>query len=235
MPSNRKTAKTSGSADITLRMEELTNQFQRQMDDFKGELTRARGTDSEAAGNYTVDDLSIRFDGFQEFINCEIERIKKDIVELRKSVEFNDQLHARNKLIIYGLKVEENESSSSLLEKTIQTLNINLKNKNIVIDKNQVRDCYRYGRRRDSTKDRPVLLEFVHTWNRNLIFFNKSVFKGSKVVIGELLLGQRYDIYREAKKTYNRDCWTVNGKTIVLINGEKRIIHSLDDLKTGEK
>lgn len=150
----------------------------------------------------------------------------------RGLLKFSLQL-CKNKLLIYGVVESKEENSHNIIDSTLQILNNKLTSRGIIIDKNQVNDCYRYGRNRSSInpdKHRPVLLEFTHTWNRNNVYFNKSAFRGTKVVISELLIGPRYDIYREAKKRYNKNCWTVNGKVFICVDGEKRLIRNITDL-----
>lgn len=241
MPANKKSKKTS-DGDISFRMEELSNHFQREMERFKSELSQAQGAsvDRSGEGNFNLEDLSVRFNDFQKSINLDLEmmrgqisRLVTSLREVKNSVDIINQKHCKNKLLVYGIREDKDENFNTLIEGTLQTLNASLAAKNLVIDRNQLSDCYRYGKRHKS-KNRPVLLEFTQAWNRNTIYFSKSAFKGSKVVISELLTGSCYDIYREAKKRHSNNCWTVNGKIFVNINGEKRIIRSLDDLNSGE-
>lgn len=241
MPTNKKTKKTA-SGDITLRMDELTSHFQREMEEFKNELTQAsRGAVSGPAENSSLDDLLIRFEDFQKSVCSDLEKIKGQILQLQKSVselkrstEVQSQRLCKNKLLIYGVVESKGENSRSLIESTLQILNDKLTSKGIIMDKTQINDCYRYGKKRisdtNSDKHRPVLLEFTHTWNRNNVYFNKSAFRGTKVVITELLTGTRYDTYREAKKQYNKNCWTVNGNVFICVDGEKRLIRDIADL-----
>lgn len=237
MPTNKKSGKTS-SSDISLRMEEITNSFQRQMDDFKNQLALARGAEGSLDGKSMIGELSHRFAVFENSVAADLEMIKVQISQLctsvemlNKSVDVSNGRFCRNKLLVYGLKEAASESSSELVDKIVRILNSTLGSKNIAINKEQIVDCYRYGKNHNnSDKHRPVLLEFVHLWRRNLIFFNKSLFKGSKLVIAELLVGQRYDIYREARKRFRGNCWTVNGNIFICINGVKRLIRSLSDL-----
>lgn len=239
MPGNKKSKKTSGG-DISLRMEELSNRFQREMDQFKSELSQAQGIDLSGEGNSSLEDLSVKFTDFQKTINRELEVMRGQISllvaslgEVKDSIDTINRGRCKNSLLVYGIKEEKDENFSSLIERTLQTLNVSLAAKNIVLNKNLLSDCYRYGKRRKSG-NRPVLLEFTQTWNRNNIYFSKSAFKGSKVVITELLAGSCYAIYREAKKLHGNNCWTVNGRVFVNVNGEKRMVRSLDDLNSHD-
>lgn len=240
MPSNKRSGKTS-SSDISLRMEEITNSFQRQMDDFKSQLALARGAEGSLEGKSMIGELSQKFASFENSIAADLEMIKVQISQLctsveilNKSIDANGRRFCRNKLLIYGLEDATSESSSELVDKIVRNLNSTLASKNIVINKEQIANCYRYGKNSNNTdRRRPVLLEFVHLWRRDLIFFNKSLFKGSKLVIAELLVGQRYAIYREARKLFRGNCWTVNGNIFVSIDGVKRLIRGLSDLDVG--
>lgn len=239
MPGNKKSKKTS-EGDISLRMEELSNHFQREMDRFKNELSQAQGIDLGGEGSFSLENLSVKFGDFQKSVNLDLENIRGQIsrlitslAEVKSSIDIIHQKHCKNKLLVYGIREEKDENFSNLIEVTLQTLNSGLATRNVVIDKNQLSDCYRYGKRHGS-KNRPVLLEFTQAWNRNNVYFNKSALKGSKVVISELLTGACYDIYREAKKRYSNNCWTVNCRIFVNINGKKRTIRSLDDLNSDE-
>lgn len=237
MPGNRKTSKKD-THDISIRMEELSERFQKEMDRFKSELTEARGVDSTAGGTGSINELSIKFSDFQKTINLDLDLMKEQISQVLSSVndikhamDVNGQNYCRNKLLIYGIKEEETERSGSvLIDKVVNILNSRLGAKGIVVDRNQISDCWRYGRKRGGSKSRPVLLEFTQIWNRNNVYFNKSVFKGAGVIISELLTGSRYAIYREAKKRHDKNCWTVNGKIFVCVDGVKSIIHKITEL-----
>lgn len=108
-------------------------------------------------------------------------------------------------------------------------VNKSIKDKADEIVRNDISDCYRYGKV-DVNRPRPVVIEFVRVLKRGEVFRNKSAFKGTKVVISEFLTKRRHSLFREARKRYDKNCWTVNGNVYVNVNGSKRVIKDISEL-----
>lgn len=239
MPYTRKSAKNvSNSDNITTRVDRLSAHFQSEMDKFRKELTTVRQSDtnSEPRDVSTTNELLLKFNEFQhnmeldmQALRAQIESLSATITETARYTDRNLQQSHRSKLLVYGIPESDGEGTEALMNKVINVVNKQMKSKNVEIQLQDISDCYRYGKRR-ADKPRAIFVDFVRIFRRNLVYNNKSAFKGSKVLIAEYLTKARFEIFKEAKRRFNRDCWTLNGDVFVSINGVKRLVRGLQDL-----
>lgn len=102
-----------------------------------------------------------------------------------------------------------------------------------VIQKSDIVDCYRFGKKdKHKHKIRPIIVEFLHVWKRNEIFYEKSALKTTKVFISELLSADCYKLYREIREKFSGECWTKNGKVVFIMNGRKYFVSNRDEYNT---
>lgn len=239
MPKTRSNTKfVSTGDDVTSNVDCLTNRFEKEMDKFRAELNTVRRSDAfaETEDVATLEDLHKRFEEFQATMETEVKALRERVASLSKSVsdmartaDANLQHSYRNKLLIYGIPEGDNENAESLVETILTHVNDKLKIRNIGLKEHDISDCHRHGKRR-SDKPRAVVIDFVRVRQRNLFYGHKSVFKGTRVVVAEYLTKTRFAIFNEARKRFNRDCWTINGRVFANIDGRKRSINDLSDL-----
>ncbi|KAJ8914711.1 hypothetical protein NQ315_017421 [Exocentrus adspersus] len=128
----------------------------------------------------------------------------------------------KNKLLVYGANEKPNED---LFVIVINIFNNKLSKQ---ILKTDLVNCYRYGKKIEN-KTRPILVEFLHVWKRNDVFYAKSALKNSNQAIAELLTNRRYELYREARGKFKNDCWTKNGVIIFIMDKRKHFVSSFEE------
>lgn len=224
--------------DMADSVKRLSDHFQSEMEKFREELTAVRQTDevAEPTDVTTVDCLLQKFNTFQHSMDSQLRALRKEveslnglIAETTRSIDRNLQQSYRSKLLVYGLPDSDENDSEALLKKVVNCLNSHLKNRGIEITERDIGDCYRLGKKRGD-KPRVIFVDFTRAYTRNLVFSNKSAFKGSSILVAEYLTRTRFSIFVEAKRRYNKDCWTLNGNVFVKKNGAKCIISDLKDL-----
>lgn len=240
MPSTRNRSNKSQSnvndgvnaAIVGEQIKNLGDRFQSEMDIFRKELERARGSTGTTgiAGENAIDTLLERFLHFEATVTAELKRIgdrvetmSSSLASLQMAVDATEQKALKSGLLVYGIEESSGSTSAAdLIAKTLTCLNKHLSARNVNICEADISNAYFFGRKGNTDKPRPVLLEFTRIWCRDLLYFNKSAFKGSKIVISEVLTRSRHVMYLEAKRKFGKNCWTVNGSIFVHINGSRR-------------
>lgn len=172
--------------------------------------------------NVTVDCDSIfnKIDLLQERVNSEILIIKCDIDkaldQLSEMVDSHAQKSNANNVIIYGV---EERDEGCVYDSIQQLFTSKLQCR---VDKSDVNSVHRIGRKVNG-KTRPLVVEFMRKWQRDEIFKLKSKFKGTKIVMVEMLTKQRLELFGLVRKKYGPKCWTHNGEIFLSI--EDRIVH----------
>lgn len=237
----RKGATSGAAGDITSQVDRLSSHFQSEMDKFRKELITTRQLDSASASetgdDATVDELLARFTEFQNNINAEMQELRSQIDSLCTSMKESTlrmdrdlQQSFRNKLLIYGIpEVEKENNIEALMATVVKVVNNQMRSKGVEIQEVDISDCYRWGKKRPD-KPRPILVNFLRIYKRNLVYNNKSSFKGSKILIAEYLTSPRFALFKETKRRFSKDCWTRNGDIFVSVNGVRRLIRDLKDL-----
>lgn len=230
------TAKINEGA-INSRIGELEDLFAKQLNDFKNEIVNLKRSDNTARSPQVLDDLEIRFNIFEESTKKSIEEFKMQVSEiangfkeLNQQFDNSTQISYKSSLLIYGISESEKGDLTSVV---ITLINSQL---NMSLQKTDVYDCYRYGAK-SGDKFRPVVIEFVHAWVRNDVFYKKSSFKGTNYVFSERLTTQRYQVYREARAKLKNDCWTKNGKIAFIWKNKKYLVTNNTQFNTiiGQK
>lgn len=249
MPSTRSTKNKTdvfvddSVSDIENRMEQMAVQFQKEMEGFKTKLARAQDPEkdaacaSEADSGPSIDELSNSFSDFEKRVNKELNALQVQVHMLNKSlnqvkliVDNNLQWSYRNRILMYGIPEDNSQTITSLMKLAVGLINEKISDKGVELQIADIADCYRYGRSKPNMH-RPVLIEFMRPFVRNRVFTNKSAFKGSDIVLSEYLTKTRHAIFREARRRYRKDSWTMNGNIFVKTNnGEKKRIDDISEL-----
>lgn len=214
-------SKDTESEDITLRITNLETHFSKELDTFKGLMHNLKTGGSHTGTN--IEQLINSFGKFEEHILVELESLKSQVSEkfnhLDSNVDVSLQHAHKNKLLIYGINEKAKED---LLNVVINLFNDKF---NKQIDKKDLADCYRLGKK-VKDKNRPVVVEFLRLWERNEIFYDKATLKGSRMVIAELLTAQRYKLYREVRSKFQNNCWSKNGVIVFIKDNKKYFVSS---------
>lgn len=146
--------------------------------------------------------------------------VEKELINLRYN-QLEQQTKLKN-LRIYGIKESTNENPTVLVSDILKT---KLGLHNMSLD-----ECYRLGTPQEGS-NRPILATFKSMQQRNLVFFNKKKFKGSKVVVTEDLTKNTYDLLMFAKENLGKQkTWTIGGKIMTKVDGKKIMIKSEEDV-----
>lgn len=212
--------------EVNKRVNQLETEFSRRLSKFKEELLGQKPSDG---ANLDFEDILNRFQQFEKTIMEEINTIKVDVSqklsELEYSVDTNTQRAYNKCLLIHGVS-----ESEEIYPAVLNLFSTKLK---ISIDKSVIADCYRLGKKDVGNKKqaRPIVVEFVHKYERDNVFYKKRVLKGTKIVITELLTRMRLQILQKCQSVYKQQCWTSNGNIIVM-DGEKKVfISNRSDMK----
>lgn len=223
-------AKNLTVKELSARMDILTENFQRDLEQFKEEIKHS--SESSAVGT-SKDELLRKFTLFEEKVNNDIKVLKEELNEVNKSsqnilheMDNYQQSDNNKKILIHG--VEEINKNEDVYSTVIDLL----KNKvGVELTKSEINNCYRLGLRSDKKK-RPIVLEFINQWRRDEVFAKKSALKGTKILISEMLTKIRYKLFLACFKSFGKNCWTHYGTTFVMVAGRKEKIYSEEQINT---
>lgn len=213
--------------ELSAKMDDISRNLYKDLKDIKEEFQKSVSTGNN---NTNQIDLITKLEIFENKANNEFELLQKELQllhETTKTIQENTdsllQSTHNKKILLHG--IDEGD------EKNIYEDVINeLKNYNVNVIKEDVCNAYRLGKKL-ANKKRPVVLEFLHQWRRDDIFYNKSTLKGSSILITEMLTKSNYKRFQECFKRFKKDCWTLHGKTVVKVRDKKIIISNDDELR----
>lgn len=160
-------------------------------------------------------------------LNEEVSVLKKDMLNLEKRMESrNDSLEQytrRNNLRMFGVQEDTKEDVEQKVRDVIK------KKLNIALEDCAVERCHRIGKLiRD--KPRPIIIKFLSYKQRNLVFRNKKLLKGSSVVIREDLCSGRLGVYKEAVKKFGSpNVWTRDGSIVIKMGNRIKTVVTVED------
>lgn len=174
-----------------------------------------------------------------EKVNREIEKLRNDFSVLEKKhgvlqedherallrLDAFEQRTKRKQLRIYGVPEDKNtdleNSVKEILRSKLEVMDVSLSH------------CYRVGRLDiNSKKPRAVVVGFDFVKERNQIYYNKKKLKGSKIVIAEELVKNRYELLLLAREKLGKgSVWTMEGEIYTKLDGKKIRLKNLKDLK----
>lgn len=221
-----KTRADKNLTKLNEKVETMADNFSKQMITFKnsiGDLPSSSGSTSQEEHFHKILE---EFSEFEKTINQQLNDLKEEIGKISSQVCDNQRFlenvqrkQNRNKLLIHGLKV----GNDSLLSEIIRLLSSQL---SINITPDNINACYRISKSDNTSKPAPVCVEFVHQWKRDEVFNKKKKFKGSKILISEVLTPNILGLFKLCRAKFNKDCWTSGGVIIVVINNERLVVRS---------
>lgn len=206
--------------ELNARIEKLETLFTKGL----SELKSASNAESDQSTVQELDNsvFGEKLKQFENIMKLSLKEIKNDLGALQaqvdKTVRQVNNFHAQqnsNMLIIYG--ISENDD----LNIYENVLNIFSNKLNVNIAKTDIKYCYRLGQKIASKKSRPVLIEFVHRWMRDQLFYSKRNLKGTKILIVEKLSSHTLELFKKVRDKMGQSSWTYGGTIYVLINDTK--------------
>lgn len=142
------------------------------------------------------------------------ESLSRENTKLANLVENINSTNRKKNIRILGVKEMAGEKPIAVVLKLFkETMKLN-------ITEESIDQVYRIGKKRED-KPRPVLVQFSNVKNRNSVFYEKKILKGTKVVILEDLTHQQTMCYKRAADIYtNKNVWTRNGRIYVKTGGQ---------------
>lgn len=161
----------------------------------------------------------------------EIDNLKKENKSLRKKTEDRvvglEQYSRRNNLRFFGVPEESGENIEHKVGEIIAG-RMNVALPDFAIDR-----CHRIGNHRDNrSKPRQIVVKFTSYKFRSLVFSNKKLLKGSKIIVAEDLCSARQTLYQEARDKFgNYKVWTRDGAVLVKsASGAIKKVFAVDEL-----
>lgn len=147
-------------------------------------------------------------------LKLEISRLRNSNISLQKKLDDTEKREKNNNLIFKGLPESDQATNDTIKQFCKEHLSV---------DDLQIRNSYRLGRK-DNTKTRPILVEFVMQDHLKSILFNKKKLKNSKINIHrDLTLNTRkkHNFLWEVKKEITK----VNKNLKIEVRGEQLIVN----------
>lgn len=150
-----------------------------------------------------------------------IQEQKSKIIMLESQMEIVQQASLCNNIRIYGLKETSNEDTRATVCRVIND-SLCLPR----ISSESMNKCFRVGKRSDKT--RPIFVEFHTRQDRNMVYSNKRLLKGSKITIKEDLHINKRTLMKEVTEMYGyRNVWSSDGLIFVKVNNRISKFNSL--------
>lgn len=196
---------------VNARLDEMAAEFKSTMDAFKSEFIIKPTSDSTED---RIDTTLPNFEIFQETILKSMNELREQVRLLKEQEELilrnaqNAEIkNNQSFLLFYGIKENNN---NNLYESILQICTNKL---NIPINKINISDCYRLGKKQQqqNSKPRPVVVQFCQRWVRDEVFFAKKKLKNSELFISELLTPFNLNLFKRSRMAYGNATWTYGG------------------------
>ncbi|CAG9815500.1 unnamed protein product [Phaedon cochleariae] len=214
--------------ELSARMDKLSELFHNGMKELEDNFNSEANASTSRSDNSNNDILFGKLKVFEKSINDSLNLFKNDLEVLK--IEMNSisdkmnniEMQRNNQfLIIHGFK----EDNDHILDGLLNLFNTKL---GIDINKFDISHVFRMGK--NTAKTRPVAVKFVRRWMRDLVFSNKKKFKGSSIVVTEMLTTDNMKIFQKARSHFKNAAWTFNGLTYVEYGGAKKVLKCENDV-----
>ncbi|KAJ8707086.1 hypothetical protein PYW08_011220 [Mythimna loreyi] len=200
-------------AKLSSCMEDLSATFSSRMDTYEKELKTVSSND---VTHKTIASLSRDFVEFKCLIWKTMTALKSQMELLTVGLDRHEMASRRQVLLLHGLAEHKDEDHTS---QAVAVLKEKMKIPNVTPA--DISSCHRLGA--DSGKPRPLLIRFSGYNLRSEVWRNKTILKGSGVVVSEFLTKPRHDMFMNARKHFGvKQCWTSEGKIIILLPDKSR-------------
>ncbi|KAK4871850.1 hypothetical protein RN001_015974 [Aquatica leii] len=147
-------------------------------------------------------------------MEASVAHLIKENESLSNELDKAQQYSRRTNIRIFGLDEVAGEN--------IEACVINAMKDKVNVTSDMIDRCHRIGRL-NKNKPRAIIVKFVNYKYKEIVFKNKKLFKGTKIIITEDLTKNRYDLFKSAREKYGiKNVWTYDG--IIKVNTSKSII-----------
>lgn len=161
-----------------------------------------------------------------------INKLEEANEDLQSKLDSLEQYSRRQCLRFYGIDENDNENVEN---KVLNIINNNLKLNEV--SRNHIDRCHRTGKKFDNSaqnqgarKPRPIIVKFVSYKQRQLVFQNKKLLKGSGIKICEDLTKTRLSLMHNVIQKYGyRNVWTLDGSIVFNHNNKKVMLRTMKD------
>lgn len=204
---------------VKLSITELAESFKDQMAAFQREI------DKSGPNNPTISSVATEFNSFKIFIMKSLEGLQTQVTLMAQQVDGLEMQSRRKILLFHGVSEADSEDTSA---RVLDILKQHLKSDLTLKD---IARSHRLGRPRNNL-NRCILVKFHDLSHRDSIWYGKTGLKGSGVTMSEFLTKPRHDVFMAARERFGvRSCFTRSGSVYVLVEGSRRCVSSLADLK----
>lgn len=221
------------TSQLSVRVNEMEEALKSGLEELKSQIT------GSSRSPETHGDVIEKLEVFKISVMQSISAIKSELTKLvNKTVMVERTLLDRqqetllNNIIIYGVAEEDGEDLLQMVPRIINSKLLNYQKPKVPFSNVDINYCRRLGKKVDGNKKpRPISVQFVNRWMRELIFKLKKHLKGSDVIITEQLVKPKLNMYNKARDTFGvKKCWSWNGNIYVCINGERKQIRNEKEL-----
>ncbi|XP_044761512.1 uncharacterized protein LOC123318829 [Coccinella septempunctata] len=159
-------------------------------------------------------------------LNAEVESLRYENNNLRRSLDAQEQYCRNRNIRIFGLKQEKDENLFSRIQK------IFIEKMNVEINSFDVEICHRVSSKGDKDGRPPaVLMQFRNVNTRLCLLKQRRLLKNTGVTMKEDLTQFRLRLYKVAvKELGGKNVWCLNGNIYGRIDGHSRRIEKEGDI-----
>lgn len=202
------------SQKMSSNLHEIVNMISTRMTDIEERLNKA--TSSPVPVHADLPSISREFTEFKTLVWRSLALFKGQLELLSLGHERHETYLRRNILLIHGVT----ENSKEKLHEVVKSVFISKMGLSEFSGAG-IQSCFRLGH--NLNKPRPILVRFVDTESRLLVWYNKTTLKGSGYTISEFLTKSRHTIFIEARKHFGiHSCWSSEGKIVVMLPDKTR-------------
>jgi hypothetical protein len=166
-----------------------------------------------------------------EDLHIKISAREDEVRLLRESVEARtdelEQYQRRNNVRIFGVLEANDEDTDNIVLSIASKIGVN-------VTRGDIDRSHRVGTK--SGRPRPIIVKFVSYQKRATFFGAKRHLRGSGTTVREDLTAQRLHVLRAAVEKYGlHNVWSQDGVVIVLIDGQRLRITSMQSLRGIEQ
>uniref|UniRef100_A0A8D8VP72 Uncharacterized protein n=2 Tax=Cacopsylla melanoneura TaxID=428564 RepID=A0A8D8VP72_9HEMI len=110
------------------------------------------------------------------------DQIVKKILQLDLKIRFYSNDVKRRNVVIYGIKEDEDESWEQIMNQVLSILNTVMQ---MDVQRSEIDNCYRLGKRNHKYPGRPLLVKFVTEWRKVEMLKKGHKLKGRKLWVDE--------------------------------------------------
>ncbi|XP_047538674.1 protein unc-13 homolog C-like [Vanessa atalanta] len=204
---------------LSKNMDDIVKMFESRMNQFDKMLslsTQAQGSTKPPTTTFgDFSSLASDYAAFKDVIWKSLSMLRQQLQLLSVGFDMQEARSRSRVLLFHGLP----ESTDEQVESKIQSV-LHNQLKLTSIDSSQL-DIFRLGTKKE--KPRPILVRFIATKHRNLVWNSKTSLKGSGVTISEFLTKPRQELFVAARKHFGlKNCWTSDEVIIVALPDKSR-------------